>query len=173
MIVLSYAVFMFLALLKSSETNLQECTVRNILNAQCLWMFLPKVILAMGVFIVHLSILEFVIAQSPWEIQGLMLCIVLGCFGLYSLASFGLDALLTGYPITVYPGPSFYYYVVYLLIALGGLLAYLFVSRRYRLRKRDDIVPIHKIAEDYFEKNYKREQRYWQAYDDAYGSYSA
>ena len=35
-----------------------------------------------------------------------------------------------------------------------------FVSNVYKLCKRDDIVPYHVIAEDYFEKNFKREQDY-------------
>ena len=43
-----------------------------------------------------------------------------------------------------------------------GLVIFVFVSKGYKLRKRDDIVPYHAIAEDYFEKNYKREQEYMQ-----------
>ena len=43
------------------------------------------------------------------------------------------------------------------------------ISKWYKLRKRDDIVPYHMFAENYFEKNEILEREYLQAMDDAFG----
>ena len=43
-----------------------------------------------------------------------------------------------------------------------GFVIFVFASKAYKLRIRDDIVPYHMIAEDYFEKNYEQERAYVQ-----------
>ena len=53
-----------------------------------------------------------------------------------------------------------------------NFLLFVAVSKWYKLRKRDDIVPYHMFAENYFEKNEILEQEYLQAMDDAFGGTS-
>ena len=170
LIALSYVVCVFFELLNSSGTSIAICGTEKILSSQCLWMYLPKLILAMGFIITMYSLGEFVIAQSPWQAKGLVLCILVGSFGLFSFVGIGVAALLERYPIEFPLGPSFYSYVFYLLGTIGVLIMFIFVTKWYKLRQRDDIVPFHMLAENYFEKNYKLEAQYWKAYD--YSSYT-
>ena len=38
------------------------------------------------------------------------------------------------------------------VFSLASFFSFVYFSRRYKLRVRDDIVPVHKFAEDFFEK---------------------
>ena len=93
-----------------------------------------------------------------------------GSVGLFSAVGVGMAALLEQYPIKFYPGPAFYCHIVYLLVTIEVVLAFVLVAMWYKLRQRDDIIPIHTLAENYFEKNYILELQYWKAYN--YGSFT-
>ena len=100
------------------------------------------------------------IAQSPWQTKGLMLSSFSGSVGLFSAVGIGMAALLKQYPIKFYPG----------LVSIEVVLAFILVAMSYKLRQRDDIIPIHTLAENYFEKNYILVLQYWKAYN--YGSFT-
>ena len=89
-----------------------------------------------------------------------------------SLIVFGGIAYAVSYILNfVPPVPSlgmtawFYQNLASSGLIMLGFVMFVFVSKAYKLRKRDDIVPYHVIAEDYFEKNFKREQEYMQQQD--------
>ena len=71
------------------------------------------------------------------------------------------------YPINVPPGCAFYHHIIYFIVATAIFTLYVLISKWYKLRKRDDIVPIHMLAENYSEKNYEQEQRYLEQYNDS------
>ena len=86
--------------------------------------------------------------------------------------SFGI-AFVTGelilkifisFPFELFPSCGFYYYMTFFVVMLAVLVLFVFISKWYTLRKRDDIVPFHKLAEDYFEKNYYLEKKYMKKY---------
>ena len=85
---------------------------------------------------------------------------------IYICIGFFTRKIIQLYPINVPPGCAFYYHIIYFILATAVFILYVLISKWYKLRKRDDIVPIHMLAENYFEKNYEREQRYLQQYDD-------
>ena len=78
--------------------------------------------------------------------------------------SYALGYILNFVPLVPFFGLTSWFYQN--LAASGfimtGFVIFVFASKAYKLRIRDDIVPYHMIAEDYFEKNYKREQQYMQ-----------
>ena len=51
-------------------------------------------------------------------------------------------------------------YAIYSVITAALLIIFVITSRWYKLRKRDDIVPYHMLAENYFETNYERERAF-------------
>ena len=91
-------------------------------------------------------------------------------FGLFSLMGYGLAYALKSYPLRMYPGCGFYFYLTYSVLTLFVFLFFILVSKKYKLRKRDDIVPYYLFAEGTFEKNYAQEQRYLQE-EGYYGSF--
>ena len=50
--------------------------------------------------------------------------------------------------------------MTFFAITLVVLFVFVLISKWYTLRKRDDVVPYNRLAEDYFEKNYYLENRY-------------
>ena len=71
-----------------------------------------------------------------------------------------LDMLLIKFPIHLFPGCTFYYSLFYFLVTLVVLAVFVLVSKWYKLRIRDDIVPYHLFAEDNFESNYEQERNH-------------
>ena len=126
----------------------------------CSWTLIPEVIGSAGIVLNFFSFSEFLVAQTPWQIKGFLMCVAVSAFGIFTLAGLGLDVLLMNLPIRLFPGCGFFYYGIYTFVMFVIFLLFVIISKWYKLRKRDDIVPYHMFAEDYFEKNYKLEQQY-------------
>ena len=47
-----------------------------------------------------------------------------------------------------------------LAIAFAVLLLFVILSKRYKLRVRDDVIPYNLFAENQFESDYKQERKY-------------
>lgn len=132
-------------------------------SVSCLWALLPNSILSLSTFTLLFCFLEFLIAQAPWQIKSLLMSLALQSFAVFSLLGYGLADVLKSLPVRVFPGCGFYFYLTYSVESLLCFLLFVLVSRKYKLRKRDDIVPYHLLAEEVFEKNYQRKQDYLQS----------
>ena len=128
------------------------------------WIALPVTLHSIGLIFVVIFLTEFIIAQSPHPIKGFMIGLMIA-----SLLVVGGIAYAVNYSLRFVPSlPSlglttwFYKNLAASGFIMTGFVVFMFVSKAYKLRKRDDIVPYHMIAEDYFEKNYEREQQYMQ-----------
>ena len=137
----------------------------------CCWILIPEVIGSAGIVLTFFSFNEFLIAQSPWQIKGLLMCVAVSSFGIFTLAGLGLDVLLMNVPIRLFPGCGFFYYGIYTFVTFVFFILFVVICKWYKLRKRDDIVPFHMFAEDYFEKNYKLEEKYLLQKDHEYSKY--
>ena len=125
---------------------------------------LPKLLGSFGVVMALYSSFEFFVAQSPWHVKGLIVCMMMQSFGVFSGLGSALDMLLKSFPVDLFPGCAFYYYLIYMSLILIIFVLFVCISKWYKLRKRDDIVPIYMLAEDNFERNYFLEQRYLNRY---------
>ena len=106
--------------------------------------------------------LEFIVSQTPFQVRGLALGLLFVLFFLsptisgWILSAFRDFQIASGSPYCV-----FYYYLVSSIFSLIFLLSYVHFANNYKLRIRDDIVPIHRLAEEYFEKEEKLRTKYW------------
>ena len=126
----------------------------------CSWTLIPDLIGSTGSLLIFITFIEFLVAQSPWQIKGLLLSFGTAAYGVLTLVGVGLDELLINLPIRLFPGCGFFFYGIYTLVMLTIFILFVIVSKKYKLRKRDDIVPYHMFAEEYFEKNYELERQY-------------
>ena len=97
-----------------------------------------------------LTIYEFIIAQAPYHMQGLLIGILYSQLSIkYAFVSIALNSEL---------GHNWLYYTIKSLIVLLSLLLYCFVSWQYRQRQRDESSTIneHVTIEDYWEKTINR-----------------
>ena len=137
------------------------------LHINYLWTLIPNLSHGLGYVLVLYCSIEFIIAQTPQQIKGLMMCIALETFGLFLICGYAIDEVFLHFPFQTFPSCGFYYYTAYFMTSMLNLLLFVAISKWYKLRKRDDIVPYHMFAENYFEKNQILEQEYLQAMDDA------
>ena len=113
---------------------------------------LPALVQCVGAMIALWGTIELIIAQTPYEIKGLMFTLSTTIAGVFVVMSVAVDELLISFPLHFFPSCLFYYHTIYAVIGVIAFILYVLVARWYKLRIRDDIVPYHMIAEEFFEK---------------------
>ena len=87
------------------------------------------------------------------------------CFVLFPLASTIDDAILSLFTFLQVassdPNCGLYYYVLLSILSVLSFFCYVYLAKKYKLRVRDDIVPFHRLAEEYFEKEDRLRKAYW------------
>ena len=121
------------------------------------WLILPKVLFGIALYIILTSSMEFIAAQAPYSMRGLLLGIGSLLYGL-SAAMSSLCYLLVKIFRKYYTQSNgancdlwFYGCILFLTIVL--LCAGFLFNKRYNLRRRDEDLPNdQKFAMDYYEK---------------------
>ena len=163
---LGYLLLLVSLLCSSYSTLAQNANVTNFTCTQVSdsfqhvestwWEIGPNILFSCGIVVFLYAFIEFIIAQSPQQVKGVILCLMYGCFGCLALTGLALNKLLHSLTCSIqsFPGCIFYHYSLYTVITAALLLLFVVVSWRYKLRKRDDVIPYHMFAENYFETNH-------------------
>ena len=107
-----------------------------------------------GSMIFYIAAYEFIYSQSPHSMKGLMIGTFFAIRGTFQL----LGALVFIFPFLVwkstssFPSCGFVYYLVNMVVAFLGMIAYIWIARKYRNRQRDEPDDIYRYAEEYYEK---------------------
>ena len=88
-----------------------------------------------GTLIFMCSQFEFVMAQSPNRMRGIMAGLCLTIFGIEALGNNLLIMILQLFPTTK-PSCVFYYHLVLSVLMLITLVVYVVIAKRYKLRER-------------------------------------
>lgn len=111
---------------------------------------------AMAYIFIGMTSYEFIIAQAPQRMQGLLIGMN------YAMgSSFSLTFLLLQLPIHFVLNTSIRMYLSQTIAALGVILsfaAFSFVSKWYRYRKRDDVVNEQALVEETYDRILSRRQ---------------
>ena len=113
-------------------------------------LILPQILNGISVFL-FLTIYEFIIAQAPYHMQGLLI-------GIYSQLSIKYASLTIALNSKL--GHNWLYYTIKSLIVLLSLLLYCHVSKQYKQRQRDEPSTTNErvIIEEYWERILNRKQ---------------
>ena len=117
--------------------------------------FIPNFFYSFGFLIFHIAIFEFICSQSPHSMKGLLIGAFYAIRGIFQL----LGALLFMLPFlgwrksSSFPSCGFIYYLINIIVALIGIVAYTWNARRYRNRQRDEPDNIYRYAEEYYDKS--------------------
>ena len=130
--------------------NLIQYTTTSI-NEDHIWLYInvaPKLLSYVSYFVLTVSLFEFIIAQSPHAMKGILIgffyAIRFGVAGLLGLIEdYALKKLPTGTSGTIGS-------VVIIVIALVSFIAFSVVACKYKLRERDEVVNVHIFAEEYY-----------------------
>jgi peptide/histidine transporter 3/4 len=116
---------------------------------------IPNIFEAASYIIFTISLFEFIIAQSPQTMKGILI-------GLYYTLRFGLVGLfllVEYYAFHKYPANDHIlncataHYLEITLIGLLSLFIFTIFACKYKLRERDEVVNIHIFAEEYYTKS--------------------
>ena len=123
---------------------------QNLINISYVILVIPNILFEISHFLLAISLLEFIIAQSPHTMKGILI-------GFYYVLRFGLAgffALIQKVSCTyVYGAVSCNEIVSYIVItgvALLSFIMYCIIAYKYKLRERDEVVNVHIFAEEYY-----------------------
>ena len=123
---------------------------------------------AIGYMLFYIAIYEFICAQSPHSMKGLLIGIHFAIKGIFQL----LGVLIVYTPITVgcdyrheFPICGFVYFLVNTLVAFIGLIVFVIVARRYKKRERDEPDNIYRYAEEYYDNDQGESYNEYYNYD--------
>ena len=135
------------------DTN--ECTgsIFNYLKISPNYLLIPNVLNAFGNMLFYIATFEFICAQSPHSMKGLLIGTYYAIKGVFQL----VGVLVIYAPITAwcksdekFPVCGFIYYLVNVVILLIGTIAFIIVTRKYQYRQRDEPDNIYRYAEEYY-----------------------
>ena len=121
------------------------------------WITVPTTVSNAGTLFSTITLFEFVFAQSPRPLCGILTGFLMMSIALSVLIGCGIYTVV---PIIFTNSHGWFY--SNLSIALIMFVYFMFfhwISKRYKYRKRDDIVPIHLFAEEYFEKELRGREK--------------
>ena len=122
---------------------------KSVLNS---WLVLASGSLeSVGCTVSIYCLVEFVAAQTPCQMRGVVTSFGLGVWGILTLPQVILRRILNELCLV---------YIALSVIGVGVFVLFVFVSKRYKLRVRNDVIPYHLFAEDQFESNYRQERDY-------------
>ena len=126
------------------------------LNHTFLWLIVPQILNGLEQLLVHMTTLEFICAQAPRTMQGLLIGLWYATFSIrYTLINSLDHAVSSWLGMLIYQATR-------CGIILVSLVLYLCVSRAYQYRVRDWVVNVQWMVEDVTERRMKREERYRQ-----------
>ena len=124
------------------------------LNISVWYLILPYTLNAIGYIFLYTAIFEFICAQGPRAMKGLLVGILFTVEGIFQLIGVIILVPFTLWKFeTSFPSCGFVYYLTNILVALIGLVAYICSSRRYQYRQRDEPDNTYRYAEEYYDRD--------------------
>ena len=125
------------------------------LNINVQFLSFPYILNALGYTFFYIASYEFICAQSPHAMKGLLIGMFFTVKGVFQLigATVVLIPFISWDFNTSFPSCGFVYYLINILVGLIGLVAYTWVARRYQYRQRDEPDNIYRYAEEYYDRD--------------------
>ena len=141
--------------LHSNNQCFIQKTLYDDLDISVHYLTFPYTLNALSIIFFYTATYEFMCAQSPHAMKGLLIGTFFLIKGLFQFL--GITVVLIPFFSwnfnTSFPSCGFVYYLVNILVALIGLVAYTWVARRYQYRQRDEPDNIYRYAEEYYDRD--------------------
>ena len=124
-------------------------------------LIVPNVLLAMGPPIIMATVLEFISAQSPHSMKGLLIGVFFAIKGFFQLISsialvpISSDSIWSKGGIREHPPVTnccFTYFLFTIVVALFGFIVFSIMAKRYKYRERDDRPYDQSVVEEIFHR---------------------
>ncbi len=102
--------------------------------------------------LIYGGVFEFICAQSPHSMKGLLIGISFAVKGVFQLI--GVLGILLPFSFWVSsPRAGLVYFSVNIVISVVGVVAFTVAAKRYQYRQRDEFCNIRKFIEEFYEKD--------------------
>ena len=143
----------------ASQCIFDDNTATGTIPVPIYWVLVIEALNGVGIVLVTCSLFEFVMAQTPNRMRGIMMGLIFTILGFQWLGSFVLNVIFHQFSSAT-PSCVFYYYLVLSLLMLLTLVAYVILAKRYKLRERERHINIQAIAEDHYVRYFDQEEEY-------------
>ena len=145
------------------HSNASQCdfgsTATHTSSVPLYWVLIVDLVNGLGINMVSCTGLEFVMAQTPNRMRGILMGLTIAVLGISMLASVLLARLFQLFNSAT-PSCGFYYYLVVSLLILLVLLLFVILAKRYKLRERERHINIQAIVEEHYERYMDQEEEY-------------
>ena len=125
----------------------------SFLSIPSAWLIVPIVLNGLGPQLVYITTLEFIAAQSPHAMKGLLFGVFYAVKGLFLLLGTGtLLIFVLGYPASAAMSCCTGYYLLTTVIVSTGLVVFSVAVRHYKNRQREEPPYSYIPVENYFEQ---------------------
>ena len=108
---------------------------------------------AVGCMLLYIAVYEFICAQSPHAMKGLVIGTFFAIKGVFQLLGVVITYVPLGFGwkiVRIFPSCGFVYYLINAIIVFIGIVAYTCVARQYQYRERDEPDNTYRYAEEYY-----------------------
>ena len=131
-------------------------TSSSVLSINYLWIGIPiGIIGGTQILTLFISLLEFICAQTPYTMKGLVI-------GLSFASALGLSSTLSSIILTTWahawsqpvtqPTCAFWFYLFLILVTVVGLGIFCIVAKWYKKRERNELLHQQRFVEDFYDK---------------------
>ena len=145
--------------LLASTANSTNETLHHIMD-ELHWFVVPRVLDSLASLLIIPTSVEFVFAQTPYNMKGFMIGLWFSITGLYGIIG---EKLLNPFKslAPVKPSCQFYYYLMCFLLMCLSLSSYVCISMQYKLHIRNVVFSPFIAAENFYEKEISRRKQYY------------
>ena len=122
------------------------------------WVIVVDLLNGLGAGVTMIYTVEFVMAQTPNRMRGIMMGLVIIMIGWSTLGSPLLLRIFHMFKAS--QRFTFYFYLALPLLAMLVLIIFIIVAKRYKLRERERHVNIQAIVEEHYERYFDQEEEY-------------
>ena len=141
-------------------------TINEVMSLNYYWTMIPLILRAVGSVFCVIVFFEFIIAQSPHEMKGLLLGLLFAFVGITKLIGYNLYRPFQLLPTSIPISCGFYYYLTQTLLLFFVLIIFLVLSKHYKLRVRNNPLNLHMIAETHITAYINQEEEYFKENDE-------
>ena len=123
------------------------------------WLLIPHITYGCAFVLTGATTLEFTVAQSPRQMRGLMVGLCYAAYAMGRLMTVNGLFLLFHFK-SLSRGCILYYHLGSTSFILFTLMVFVIYTKRYKLRVRDNIVPVQQIAEEHYERYIKQREEH-------------
>ena len=122
-------------------------------------LIIQNFLVAVAYILIYGGVFEFICAQSPHSMKGVLIGILFAVKGLFQLI--GVLGILL--PFSFWQNSrrvGLTYFLVSIVISVVGVVAFTVAARRYQYRQRDEFCNIRKYIEDFYEKDVQHNHKF-------------